>query len=235
MVDIREAIEAKRGCGYRSGGGTYIVTDKGVHAPCGKLPFILERCPTCSGGIKFCRSWTWINPAALFAARGCAPDPVPFDPTAGCRACPLKDPPEQAGLLWIGEKFYPTPADWMKEADRMGVSRRLPAVPNGFVLGETWVLVAHKKAVELPCDACRERQRTALNPAELQHLCEACKGKGVIHRPAIFHAFKPQRIEYVVKGDETEEELERIVKRGIELVRVTPAPEPGTLPMEAGS
>lgn len=38
--------------------------------------------------------------------------------------------------------------------------------------------------------------------------------------PGIFYLFKPEGFEYVVKGDETPEELERIVKRGIKLVKV---------------
>jgi hypothetical protein len=44
---------------------------------------------------------------------------------------------------------------------------------------------------------------------------------GDIHYQAgIFQAFKPTAIEYVVKGDESEEELARKVKRGITLVRI---------------
>ena len=38
-------------------------------------------------------------------------------------------------------------------------------------------------------------------------------------KPGIFHAFRPRAAEYVVKGSESEEELERKVKRGITLVR----------------
>jgi hypothetical protein len=39
-------------------------------------------------------------------------------------------------------------------------------------------------------------------------------------RPGIFHSFVPRRIEYVVRGDETEEMLDKKEKRGITLVRV---------------
>jgi hypothetical protein len=35
-----------------------------------------------------------------------------------------------------------------------------------------------------------------------------------------FTMFKPDRIEYVVKGTETQEELQRKVKQGLTLVRV---------------
>lgn len=39
--------------------------------------------------------------------------------------------------------------------------------------------------------------------------------------PAIFHAFKPSRIEYVVTDLESVEELDAMEKRGLTLVRVT--------------
>jgi hypothetical protein len=37
-----------------------------------------------------------------------------------------------------------------------------------------------------------------------------------------FHIFRPQRIEYVVKGDETDDELAAFEKRGVEPVKVVP-------------
>lgn len=220
---MRTLTEPKRGCGFRKGGGLYLVTDPGMSAPCGKLPKILDVCPTCSGGIKFSRSWTWISPAALFERGVCQ---LERSINRDCRACVLSSPPERAGLLWIGEKFYGKPSDWIAEANTMGVSRRIPAVPNDFVAGETWVLVAHKKAVSRGCS------RTAAMgcPYHKGQRCEVCKGTGYEHLPAIFHAFKPERIEYVVKGDETEEDLERLEKRGVEPVRVIPAGDPDPLP-----
>lgn len=39
-------------------------------------------------------------------------------------------------------------------------------------------------------------------------------------RPGIFYAFKPSRIEYVITGKETVEQLEALEKRGITLVNV---------------
>jgi hypothetical protein len=110
------------------------------------------------------------------------------------------------GLLWCGEKFYKTPQDWMREARLQGVSRRISTVPNDFVVGETWVLMAHPKAVRRVDD----------------------EGETTYH-PGIFQAFLPTAIEYVVKGDETEEELARKVKWGITLVRIERVEEPQTL------
>jgi hypothetical protein len=130
-----------------------------------------------------------VNVAALAALSpgGCKME-------GGCGACPLADAKvERAGLLWIGEKFYPTPGAWEKEAREMGISRRIKAIPRGFKIGETWIALAHIKATN--------------------------------YTPGIFRLFRPTAIEYVVKGTETETELEDMEKRGISLVKVEHAPE----------
>jgi len=108
----------------------------------------------------------------------------------------------KAGLIWIGEQFYKTPQDFLQEAREQGISRRISTVPKGFEPGKTWVLLAHRKGIA-PAD-------TPDAPGDYS--------RG--HIPAIFAMFKPQAIEYVVKGDETQEELERIIKRGLTPVRV---------------
>jgi hypothetical protein len=116
-----------------------------------------------------------------------------------CASCPLnpKREPERMGLLWIGEAFYKTPEDWTREAVQQGVSRRIAAVPKEFVLGRTWVLMAHRKAIQ----GLDERG-------------------DIVYNAGIIHAFQPTAVEYVVKGDESEEELERMEKRGITPVRI---------------
>jgi hypothetical protein len=123
--------------------------------------------------------------------------------------CPTRDE-VRARLLWCGEKFYKTPQDWTREARAQGVSRRISTVPNDFVVGETWVLMAHPKAIK-GTDA----------------------DGAVVYRPGIFQAFTPTAIEYVVKGDESEEELTRKIKRGITLVRIERVEEQQELAMPA--
>ena len=110
-----------------------------------------------------------------------------------CGGCPLARKLGMVGLLWIGGSYYPTPAHWTREAVTQGVSRRLKAIPKQFKLGETFVFVAHQQVI----------------PAEDGKL-----------QPGVFHIFKPTAIEYVVKGDESDEKLEALVKRGITPVRV---------------
>ncbi len=179
----------------------------GIGRVCGALPIELIVCPTCHQGIKPARGWTWINIAALVDVRGCSRNDLvnrgPARSTEeGCGDCPIADAQIQtAGLLWIGEKFYKNTAAFQRESTEMGISRRITMVPRGFKIGETWVALAHRKAIVLP------------NPF---------RGDPVefIEKPGIFHIFKPQRIEYVVKDDDSDEKLDKLEKRGISLVRV---------------
>lgn len=110
-----------------------------------------------------------------------------------CQNCPLHTPPEKMGLLWIGEAFYKTPQDWIDEGAKQGISRRISGVPRGFKAGEHWVAVAHKKAIANP-----DGTFTA----------------------AIFHVFKPTVVQYVTDGTESEDELNELERRGLELVKL---------------
>ena len=192
-MNVSLRIESARGCGYRKPGGIYLVAG-GLSAPCGKLPIPLDVCPTCSHGIKPSRGWTWINGTALAAAAVCS--------AGACHSCPLgyfegrkqgAKAPGRVGLLWIGEQFYATPQDWIREAGRMGISRRLSKIPKGFELHKTWVWVAHRRAI-------RNADGT--------------------FAAGVFQVFKPTAIEYVVTGRETDDELEAMRKRGWTPVQV---------------
>jgi hypothetical protein len=189
MIETR--YDHARGCGRRKPGGLYLVAP-GADEPCNRLPIPLKRCPTCDHGIKFSRSWTWVNGAALLAMKPCDGNP------ADCLTCPLSDAAavgqEKVGLLWVGEQHYPTPVDFTEEAMELGVSRRIKTVPRDFVVGETWVWLAHNHCI----------------PTEDAWIA------------GVFRIFRPQAIEYVVKGDETEKELEKLIDRGITPVRVVP-------------
>ncbi len=55
--------------------------------------------------------------------------------------------------------------------------------------------------------------------------CEPCQGSGKTHSAGLFYLFQVQTIDYVVKGDEQEEDLARLEKRGIRLVNVVPVEE----------
>lgn len=190
MTTIYDRYDTERGCGWRKPGGLYLVCS-GTAAACARLPLPCDRCPTCGHGIKPSRGWTWIDVAPLVAhADACT--------ASHCDQCPLgRGMPERAGLLWIGSQFYAHPEDWRREGQTMGISRRLAAIPKGFVLGETWVVAAHRQAIMAVTDAGE-----------------------IVYTPGIFQAFRPTAIEYVVKDTDTPARLAALEARGITLVRV---------------
>lgn len=205
LDEVETVTDSKRGCGWRKPGGLYLRCD-GVMVPCGKLPVPLEVCPCCAAGIKPARGWTWINPQPFLKAKPCAM--VGTEDEDRCEMCPMECAPERAGLLWVGEKFYPTPADYMDEARKLGVSRRIVRMPQGYKAGDR-VYLAHRLTVRKDCD-CHG----------MEALCEECGGKGHWLVPGIFTTFVPERVEYVCTGTETEAELDALLKRGITPVRV---------------
>lgn len=196
--------ESRRGCGWRKIGATYLVGG-GEMRPCGRFPFPLHVCPTCNGGIKQSRGWTWIRPAALFADLAACR----FD-SFGCRSCPMSDPAYLAdakgrcGLLWIGTGFYATPLDFSRESNKLGVCRRIAAIPKGVEVGKTWIVLAHPKAIVTP------------------HAAPA---------PGVFSAFLLTAIERCVSNDQYTdvEAMEALQKKGI-----TPVPLPD-LPRHRGT
>lgn len=217
---MRVSKEESRGCGYRKPGALYLVSD-GVGEDCSKLPIRLETCPCCGQGIKPNRSWTWLKPNALI-------DPEPHGTDEHSAHCPLATGVDRCGLIWIGGSFYPTPAAFVDEAKRMGISRRIVTVPRGFEIGE-YVFLAHREADWDPCPDCGDSQHpgkvvqkrgTKMLPV-IEHVdCETCKGQGKLSVKAIFYVFKPDRIEYVVTGKESKKKLGGLIKRGIEPVEV---------------
>lgn len=192
-MPIETRVEGKRGCGFRKPGGLYLVCD-GAGRSCGRLPVELTVCPCCSAGIKPSRGWTWVDADALLENTTCL--------AKDCGACPLAVTEiGHAGLLWIGGEFYASPREFNGEAERMGISRRIAAVPNDFVLGKTWVLLAHRSAITKHIEGT------------------------TVAIPAIFSMFCPQRIEYVVTGKESEDDIKALEKRGITPVIVKKSEE----------
>ena len=202
------STEGKRGCGYRKEGGLYLMGDK-PSASCGRLPIEMTVCPACAHGVKPSRGWTWINPLALFGAGNCE--------NGYCGGCPVGGSvPERAGLLWIGSQHYKTPSAFLAEAQEVGISRRLSAMPKGMEAGKTVVYLAHRQAIVTPCICVAVE-----TGADGQDGCTICKGRGWTGKPGIFSAFKPSHWEKVVGEDTPEEDCEKLRKRGIQPVIVT--------------
>lgn len=188
------AVESRRGCGYRKVGGLYMVGG-GLSQPCDRLPIALHVCPTCSQGIKQSRGWTYIDVAKLIGGQH-----IPCEDGAFCPLCDDPSKIGKAGLLWVGERFYPTTQDFMREEKELGISRRLSAVPRGFELGKTWVLFAHPKAITEVV-------------TEGENGNEKIKTK---FTPGIFRVWLPTRLERIFKeSDRNSEKVAADEKRGI--------------------
>jgi hypothetical protein len=228
-------VEEQRGCGYRKpakdGVGVYLVGPE-LSAPCGRLPFDLVACPVCGGGVHASRGWTWIEPRKLFRLpqQSCDTHPVTDSGLTGaamgmrCAYCAmgLGMPEGRHGLIWIGEKFYPTPADYLAEARKMGLSRKIKAVPKGFKLGETVVYLAHRFA------ALKEKLDEHGNSVLDKH------GEPLLNGvPGVFATFRPTGIDLVVAdADKVPEKAEKLAEqygaRVIQVVRsdqVQPQPD----------
>ena len=196
--DIPVRIDSKRGCGWRSEGGLYLTTS-GFNRGCGLMPIPLYKCPTCSHGFEPTRSHRVINPGELFKnyPQGCEHDDCITCPVA----VPRRDVLGQAYLMWCGKTHYPTPDHWLEEARKQGVSRRIKNIPKGFVLGHSWIFMAHESSRSLDLFT-----PDGFNSYDLHG--------------AIYSVFQPEAIEYVVRGDETPEQLDAMRGRGITPVRV---------------
>lgn len=202
------AIESRRGCGFRKVGGLYLVCDASGFE-CGRLPIPLTICPCCGSGIKQARGWTWIDPVALLSNHLCKLDCVTTAVTLesllqqGRAGCPLSDLSvigDQAGLLWVGERFYPTVDHFNLEARHLGISKRIASVPRDLVIGETWVMLAHPKAATTFDEELGTRQEC----------------------PGIFRVFKPQRLEMLILESDTKDEtlMKRLERQNITAVIV---------------
>jgi hypothetical protein len=200
------AVEKARGCGYRKVNGLYLVGDVNTVALCDRLPYKIDNCPVCSSGLKFSRGWSWIDWQKYAGEHGSLIDALsPERKNAECRDdvnCPICWPSrfvQPYGLIWVGEKFY-TPDAFVRESLQLGISRRIPftgSIPRmskNLKLGETWILFAHKHVIKVGKDAL---------------------GKD-LYEPAIFHSFRPTRLELLLwESEAVPERLLELEKAGI--------------------
>ena len=209
------AVEQKRGCGYRKVGGLYLV-GSGIGVPCDRLPFALTVCTCCGQGVKQALGFTWIDVAKFFNGPHLLPVGIgsvaPPEKLWNCYCngskCPLCFHPEtlgKAGLLWIGEKFYKTPDLFVKEGINLGFSRRIKAIPHGFKVGETWIMLAHSKTISVT-----ETIQTADGSQDVTSF-----------KPGIFYVWLPQRLERIrTESERDSKDVQADAKRGIQAVYV---------------
>lgn len=204
------AGEAKRGCGYRKVGGLYLVGDYTAIA-CDRLPYRLTVCPICGAGIKVGRGMTKINPLVLFGLHEPCDDEL--------RPCFVCDPTDEpAYIMRVGEKYYPTPQDFINEGVTLGFSKRIAQIPREFTLGQTIIYLAHDKACAVTVEPNGQDDTTQ---SDQPKLIEAEEIKRV---PGIFSAFIPKRIEKIYWQSDidkmSDKEKKALARRGITPVGV---------------
>lgn len=216
MATITDVYEKDRLCGERKPEGMYLRSD-GLFDSCGKLPLRLNCCPACGQGVKVTRGMSKINPRLLF-------NTTCFG--SNCSGCSLELTrlKEVGYLIGVGVKFYKHPSDFIREALEMGVSKRIAQIPRDFQVGVTPVFLAHPRVfMDLVNEQAVEREieEDEDQPAlELDDHSETTGRRVVVHSPGVVAVVVPNRIEYVVRGDESEDQLERLEARGLSLVRV---------------
>ena len=208
-----------RGCGTRRAGGMYIVSG-GLKVHCERFPIPLEPCPCCGEKLKQTRGFQWVRPEyALKDAKDCE------GIDNHCPVCPVCtptllidpghfEPHDKVGLIWAGERFYPKPEDWLKEATKLGASKRIPAIPKEFVPGKTFIFVAHPKAINkfVKKEGGHEELETT---------------------PGIIQGFTAKRVELIVTpGMKTAKWVKELVeKKNVKLVEV-PEDDPDHVPIK---
>lgn len=205
-------IEAKRGCGCRKVGGSYLCGDY-IPVECDRLPLELKTCPVCGAGIHFTRSFTEINPLKLFGYHQPCRDA--FRP---CHVCDPKD--EGAYVMAVGSKYY-TPESFLSEAATMGISKRIPFIPKNLELGKTVVYLAHPNAVCVKEPLAVQAAMTVVAEVDESQMRLLDAEKKPYYAMGIFCAFIPQRVEKLIwESEATPQELENLEKRGITPVLV---------------
>ena len=208
------AIEEKRGCGYRKLNALYLC-GRYIGIPCDRMPVEIGACPVCGQGLHFTRSMTEVDPLTLWGIH------QPCKDAATCMMCYPPSSSAEVGhyVMTVGKKYY-SPRSFIEEATTMGISKRIPFVPKKLVLGTSVIYLAHLEAVEVrESPMMQEAMALIAGSSEQTKLLEAETVKKAM---GIFAAFRPQRVETLIREDElTDKKREELEKRGI-----TPIPVP---------
>lgn len=209
------AIELKRLCQYRKVNALYLVGDY-IPVACDRMPLAIGACPVCGQGLHFTRSMTEIDPLRLWGIH----QPCKDAPT--CMMCYPPSSQAEVGhyLMTVGKKYY-SPQSFLDEAMKMGISKRIPFIPKKLVLGSSVIYLAHPEAVKVTESPALQEALAIVEGSQQesqQKLLEVEKVKKVM---GIFAAFRPQRVEKLIKESEaTKEEIEKLRERGITAIPV---------------
>jgi hypothetical protein len=201
MLSVTECIESPRLNGYRKQGHLYLIGNL-PNFNCCKLPIEL--------------------PAGSIPKVGLLPMPQEFEntmcsgPITSCVDQRMSKPGNISGMFWVNEVHYPSAAFFVHEARTNAIQIKIKHLHCGIKPGESWVLLAHRKAIVDYSDG----MQGFVDEAGEAHTT-------VKYKPGIFSLFRVDRIEYVLGDHEVEKaggvqlrELGSLIEAGVKLVRV---------------
>jgi hypothetical protein len=158
-------------------------------------------------GIKFSRGFQWINWSKYAGSH--VGEEVHCNDDLSCYVCNPSQFPQPFGLLWVGQEY--TPATFLAEARKLGISKRVPAKPRNVKPG-TIVLLAHNDA---------GNGIESENPYQSTEDSDETDEQAPKNHPGIFAAFVVSQIDKLIwKHEADDETIAKLKGQGINPVIV---------------
>lgn len=218
---ITDVYDKERLCGWRKN-GLYLRAD-GPSQSCGMLPLMLRDCACCGHAIKLTRGLQRVNVEKLIENERCSYG----TDNENCRLC-LINRTRMGYLIGVGAKFYKSQWDYMREAIEQGISKRIAQIPRDLEVGKSVILIGHPKVFsELVPEEAIDQPVIEIEEDAVQKRLPMIEGHSLTTGrmvakdiAGVICLFVPTAIEYVVNGQEADEQLQRLADRGISLVRI---------------
>lgn len=189
------AVEGVRGCGYRLVGGLYLVGSR-YWSTCDRLKLEIPVCPCCGETPRPNRGMQPINAHKMFGEHR---DIEECDDRRMCRICYPADTRHRSHkdyLIWVGREHY-SEEEFSAEAELVGISRRIPHVPDGLSIGRSVIYLAMRGNINRIIGASGD-------------------GSRAITANGIFMAFAPERLELLIWESEVNDlYIENLAERNI--------------------
>ena len=191
-MSVSVMVRAERGCGFRNTRGYYLCGG-GMEVHRHRLPLPSPVCEACKRPLIVpIRGIQRIEPNKVWTL---CPEWQDLSYLCHQMNCPICNPPEKAYVVWVGESFYETPNSFVDESRRMGISRKIPFVPDGLEVGD-WVFLGYRKLI--PTGNYNKDHEEILDPG-------------------IFHAFRVSTIEKLLTDAQQQDQyyVKTLLDRGI--------------------
>ena len=191
-MSVSVMVRAERGCGFRNTRGYYLCGG-GMEVHCHRLPLPIPVCEACKRPLIVpIRGIQRIEPNKVWTL---CPEWQDLSYPCHLVKCPSCFPPEKAYVVWVGESFYETPNSFVDESRRMGISRKIPFVPDDLEVGD-WVFLGYRKLI--PTGNYNKDHEEILDPG-------------------IFHAFRVSTIEKLLTDAQQKDQyyVKTLLDRGI--------------------